>query len=145
MPQKKKKNNNTRNKISLDMVYADKSLNQEYGYVDKVFGNCHFRVKNILGEERLASLCGLIKRKCRVMKDDLVLLEPTCDDSDAKYQIIFKYSPEQKKLLEREGKLKRVDTHESSAFDDDGFVFEDEVQVQQTNTMNVDEFFVDGI
>ena len=99
MPPKKKKNNNTRNKRNFELTYADKNIGQEYGYVDKLFGNCHFKVISIGKEERVASLSGIMKKRCRVREQDLVLMEPMSDGESAKYQIIFRYTQDQKKIL----------------------------------------------
>ena len=62
MPPKKKKINNTRNKRTFDITYADRNIGQEYGYVEKLFGNCHFKVISIENEERVASLSGIMKK-----------------------------------------------------------------------------------
>ena len=98
MPPKKKKFNNTRNKRTFDITYADKNIGQEYGYVEKLFGNCHFKVISIENEERVASLSGIMKKKCRVREQDLVLMEPMGDGESTKYQIIFRYTQDQKKF-----------------------------------------------
>ena len=141
MPPKKKKNNNTRNKMlkGIDIVYADSNLSQEYGYVNKTFGNCHFKVTNIHGEERVASLCGVIKKKCRVCVDDLVLMEPLSECEEGKFQIIFRYTKDQKRILEKEGQLKKVEVE--SDHEDDLF----NQEKKQDETLDVNESFVDCI
>lgn len=148
MPPKKKKNNNTRRpKNTIEIQYADSNIGQEYGYVDKLFGNCHFKVNSIQGEERIASLSGIMKKRCRVVNGDLVLMEPMSESIDTKYQIIFRYTQDQKKILEKEGRLKKVEVKEESndIEDDYGFSFEGEEETKANENKNVDEWFIDDI
>jgi|SaaInlStandDraft_6_1057023.scaffolds.fasta_scaffold00209_2 initiation factor 1A len=149
MPPKKKKNNNTRNKMlkGIDIIYAESSLYQEYGIVNKSFGNCHFKVTNIHGEERIASLCGVIKKKCRVRIDDLVLMEPMSECDDSKFQIIFRYTQNQKKILEKEGRLKKVELEYKNEDndEDDDIYFTKQQEKKQDETLDVNESFIDCI
>ena len=148
MPPKKKKNNNTRRpKNTIEIEYADTSIGQEYGYVDKLFGNCHFKVNSIQGEERVASLSGIMKKRCRVINGDLVLMEPMSESIDTKYQIIFRYTQDQKKILEKEGRLKKVEVKEQVEEDDGlyGFAFEGDEETKENENKNVDEWFIDDI
>lgn len=144
MPPKKKKNNNTRNKRSYDITYADNTIGQEYGYVEKLFGNCHFKVISIENEERVASLSGIMKKRCRVREQDLVLMEPMTEGENAKYQIIFRYTQDQKKILEKEGKLKKVEV-EKPKVEDNMFMFEGDQEKVENETKDVDEWFIDEI
>ena len=144
MPPKKKKNNNTRNKKTFDITYADKNIGQEYGYVQKLFGNCHFKVMSIENQERVASLSGIIKKRCRVREQDLVLMEPMGDGETTKYQIIFRFTQEQKKILEKEGRLKKVET-EKIEVEDNMFMFEGDKETIENETKDVDEWFIDEI
>jgi initiation factor 1A len=148
MPPKKKKNNNTRRpKNTIEIQYADSNIGQEYGYVDKLFGNCHFKVNSIQGEERVASLSGIMKKRCRVINGDLVLMEPMSECIDTKYQIIFRYTQDQKKILEKEGRLKKVEVKEKVEEDDGlyGFAFDGEEETKTNENKNVDELFIDDI
>ena len=144
MPPKKKKNNNTRNKKTFDIVYADKDISQEYGYVEKLYGNCHFKVISIENEERVASLSGIIRKRCKVREQDLVLMEPMGDGENTKYQIIFRYTQDQKKILEKEGRLKKVEI-EKPKVEDNLFMFEGEEEKLDNETKEVDEWFIDEI
>ena len=144
MPPKKKKINHTRNKRTFDITYADRDIGQEYGYVEKLFGNCHFKVISIENEERVASLSGIMKKRCRVREQDLVLMEPMGDGESAKYQIIFRYTQDQKKILEKEGRLKKVETEKPEEVDN-MFMFEGEQDKAQDETKEVDEWFIDEI
>ena len=110
MPKKHKGNNNTRRMApkKLPIEYADKTVFQEYGYISDVLGNCHFKIKNIDGDERIGSLSGTVKRNGKIKIGDLVLIEPLTDNLNSKFQVIFKYTPEQKKILENEGLLIKI-------------------------------------
>ena len=143
MPQKKKINH-TRNKRTFDITYADRDIGQEYGYVEKLFGNCRFKVISIENEERIASLSGIMKKRCRVREQDLVLMEPMGDGESAKYQIIFRYTQDQKKILEKEGMLKKVETEKPDEVEN-MFMFEGEQDKAQDETKEVDEWFIDEI
>jgi initiation factor 1A len=107
MPKHKKGNNNTRRVApkKLPIEYSDTSISQDYGYISDVLGNCHFKINTIKNEIKTASLSGTIKRNGKVKIGDLVLIEPMSDDTNGKYQVIFKYTLEQKKILEKEGRL----------------------------------------
>ena len=144
MPPKNKKNNNTRNKKTFDIVYADKDISQEYGYIEKLYGNCHFKVISIENQERVASLSGIMKKRCKVRDNDLVLMEPMGDGENTKYQIIFRYTQDQKKILEKEGRLKKVET-EKPKVEDNMFMFEGEEEKLDNETKEVDEWFIDEI
>jgi initiation factor 1A len=110
MPKKHKGNNNTRRLApkKMPIEYADKSLFQEYAFIIEVLGNCHFKIKNIDGDDRIGSLCGTVKRNGKIKIGDLVLIEPLTDNINSKFQVIFKYTPEQKKILENEGLLIKI-------------------------------------
>jgi initiation factor 1A len=85
----------------IPIEYA--SDGQDYAVVTAVLGNCHFKVKTIKNEERTASLCGRIKKTCRVIMNDYVLIEPTGDSFDCKFKIIHKYPPDQIRQLSKAG------------------------------------------
>jgi initiation factor 1A len=107
MPKKHKGNNNTRRTApkKMPIEYAEDNVAQEYGYITEVLGNCHFKITTIGNDIKIASLCGTIKRNGKIKTGDLVLIEPMTDNLEAKYQVIFKYTPDQKKILEKEGRL----------------------------------------
>jgi initiation factor 1A len=137
MPAHKKGANNTRDgnrhrqKKSNTIIYGDeKALGQLYGTVDSVLGSCHFEVSTINNGIKRCALTGSVKAGSRVKVGDYVLIEPM-DTNDKNYLIIFKYSPEQKKILEREGKVNApinntiVKNNEDKENEiDDGFTFE---------------------
>jgi initiation factor 1A len=143
MPKHKKGNNNTRRPEpkKLPIEYANEKFGQEYGFVTNVLGNCHFQVTNLKGEIKTASLCGTVKRGGRVKLNEVVLIEPLSDSTQKKYQIIFKYSSDHKKILEKEGILKTlidpVVTNSEESEEEDlaagAFGFANEVNQQQQN------------
>jgi initiation factor 1A len=110
MTKHKKGNNNTRRVApkKMPIEYAENNIAQDYGYITEVLGNCHFKVNTLNNENRVASLCGTIKRNGKIKTGDLVLIEPMTDNLNGKYQVIFKYTPEQKKVLENEGRLVKI-------------------------------------
>lgn len=130
----------------MQMKYADKENEQIYGTVDKAMGNCHFTVNTINNETKTASLCGILKKRGKIRNGDIVLIEPLSEDTDKKYQIIFKYAPHQKKILEKEGHLKVVsDNVEEKVVENEMFAFEDDNTEQKDNVQNINESFIDGI
>jgi len=132
----------------MALRYAVSNNEEHYGTVNKALGNCHFQVDTINGESKNASLCGVIKKRGKIKSGDLVLIEPLSEDTDKKYQIIFKYTPQQKKILEKEGHLKSVileNEEQSNNMDDDMFAFEGEVQDEENTQVELDENFIDGI
>jgi initiation factor 1A len=159
MPKHKKGNNNTRRMAPkrLPIKYADKDLAQEYGVVTDALGNCHFKVNTNNNGSKIASLCGIIKRSGKIRIGDLVLMEPLTDNDSGKgkYQIIFKYTPDQKKILENEGHLTKIkipDLNELNIDDDDEedeptFAFEsDEKEVKLEKTIEIiNDNFIDDI
>ena len=110
MPKKHKGNNNTRRVApkKMPLEYAEGNVAQEYGYITEALGNCHFKINTIGDDIKIASLCGTIKRNGKIKIGDLVLIEPMTDNLEAKYQVIFKYTPDQKKVLEKEGCLVKI-------------------------------------
>jgi initiation factor 1A len=117
MPRHKKGNNNTRRLApkKLPIEYAEDNVAQEYGYISEALGNCHFKINTIKKEIKIASLSGTVKRNGKIKTGDLVLIEPMTENTDGKYQVIFKYTPEQKKVLEKEGKLSVIINPENEA------------------------------
>ena len=66
------------------------------------------------------------------------------DGESTKYQIIFRYTQDQKKILEKEGRLKKVET-EKPEVEDSMFMFEGEQDKIKDETKEVDEWFIDEI
>jgi initiation factor 1A len=130
MPKKHKGNNNTRRTApkKMPIEYAEDNVAQEYGYITEVLGNCHFKITTIGNDTKIASLCGSIKRNGKIKIGDLVLIEPMTDNLEAKYQVIFKYTPDQKKVLDKEGRLIKIINPENK----ENIIQEEEVNVKST-------------
>ncbi len=133
MPKKSKGANNTRRMAPkrLPIEYADSKFDQLYGVVDSVLGECHFNVLTINKDIKRCSLKGTIKRCGRIRVGDTVLIEPF---SDSDYRIIFRYTPDQRKTLEKEGHInasldvERALLPDMEDSDGDGFEFADDNQ-----------------
>jgi initiation factor 1A len=135
----------------LPIKYADGSLEQVYARIDKALGNCSFYVITCKeGEQKVASLSGITKKQGRAKMGDVVLIEPMSEDTNRKYQIIFKYSHDQVRILEKEGFLTAVE--ESKNVENDGDeILDGEICFDgdeiETNTIvnDIDENFIDDI
>lgn len=159
MPKKHKGNNNTRRTAAKKMPieYADTNTFQEYGIITDVLGNCHFKITTIGGDTKIASLSGTIKRNGKIKINDLVLIEPLTENLSSKYQVIFKYTPDQKKVLENEGHLIKMinpDNKENKQPEDPveaaksaSFVFESQAKEKsmEKEMEIINDLFVDGI
>ena len=147
MPLRNKPGKKKHSPKHIPIQYADSSNEQEYARILKALGNCHFKVTNLSQKERIVSTSGNAKKKGRIQIGQLVLIEPLSEDLESKWQIIFKYSPQHEKVLEKEGHLKTLefedDDDESS--EEENFEFEGEETNQNTNILEIDENFVDNI
>ncbi len=130
MPKKSKGANNTRRMAPkrLPIEYADSKYDQLYGTVDSVLGECHFNVLTVNKDIKRCSLKGTMRRCGRMRVGDTVLIEPF---SDTEYRIVFRYTPDQRKILEKEGHIgPSLDVENAllpdfgESDDDDGFTFE---------------------
>jgi initiation factor 1A len=141
----------------LPIEYADKKFDQLYGVVESVLGECHFNVLTINKDIKRCSLKGTIKRCGRIRVGDTVLIEPF---SNTDYKIIFRYTPDQRKTLEKEGcinaalDVERALLPDMEDSDDDGFTFADENQganhhqdeeLKRQADMKLLESMIDGI
>ena len=124
--------------------YADASIGQFYGTVEKALGNCHFTVTTINDESKCSSLSGNMKKGGRIKLTDFVLIEPLTELETGKYQIIYKYTPKEKKILEKEGHLKVVKEKEQEP-EEDTFCFEGEQEAYEDGALELDSKFVDDI
>lgn len=144
MPRKGKYANKS---ITNGILYADTTNHQLYGTIKKPLGNCHFSVINALtDEEFVASLCGNVKKGGRIAIGDFVLFEPLTDNEAGKYKIIYKYTPKEKKILEKEGRLKVIKEKEPEEQTvQEAFVFEGEEEEEENMELELDEKFIDDI
>lgn len=150
MSARKKEGNNIRRFAPKKLPIEYAMEGQQYATVERVVGNCQFIVMTVGNESKCASLCGAVKRNGRVKANDFVLIEALGTNENGKYQIVFRYTPEQKKILEKEGHLvKTIDPTavKSDSIDDDGFEFEGESKAKELASQmeQVNELFVDCI
>ncbi len=151
MPRKSKgqRNNDHKPKGRVQLVFNDENLKpgQLYGTVENSLGSCHFEVKTVCNQTKRASLSGKIKTCSRIRLGDFVLIEQLSENEQSKYQIVFKYTPAQKKILERDGKLGVLidcinttpSTDETTIPEqEDEFVFEDPSASIHQNTRVID-------
>ena len=124
--------------------YTDSSIGQFYGTVNKALGNCHFTVTTINEESKCASLSGNMKKGGRIKTGDFVLIEPITELETGKYQIIYRYTPKEKKILEKEGHLKVVKDKEEKP-EEDAFCFEGDQEKFEENALELDSKFIDDI
>jgi initiation factor 1A len=159
MPKRKQGGiNNTRPKRCpikwMPIEYADSKVGQLYAIVDKPLGSCQFSVITLNNDTKLAAPRGTIAKQGRIRKGDWVIIEPLSTKEAGKYQIIFKYTAEQYKCLEKEGLLKKIDIPVeepqiiASTFNvvkkDDGFCFAGEEE-DIRKMLNIDDDFIDDI
>ena len=155
--------NNTRPKrcpiVRMPIQYADYKKAQLYGRVEKALGNCQFNVMTFNDDMIVAAPRGTIKKQGRIKTNDIVLIESLSTNENGKYQIIFRYTPEQQRVLEKDGHLKKIEdpskkeeTVESLqnkmddfSIEDDGFAFEGEEEARQEQMLVIDEDFIDLI
>ena len=158
MPQHKKGNNNTRRLApkKLPIEYAEDNVAQEYGYISEVLGNCHFKISTIKNEIKTASLSGTVKRNGKIKTGDLVLIEPMTQNTDGKYQVIFKYTPDQKKVLEKEGHLSTIiiptkenveAAHNAASAAEAAFAFESDINetIIEKEIEIINDLFIDDV
>jgi initiation factor 1A len=138
MPRKSKFENKT------GFQYADSSIGQLYSTVEKPLGNCHFTVKTINEESKCSSLSGNMKKGSRVRPGDFVLIEPLTESDVGKYQIIYRYTSKEKKILEKEGYLKTV-KDQKDAPEKESFYFEGEQEKFEEDALELDSKFIDNI
>ena len=144
----------------MPIEYPDPKMGQLYAVVDKPLGSCQFSVIALNNDIKLAAPRGTIAKQGRIRKGDWVIIEPLSANEDGKYQIVFKYTNEQYKCLEKEGQLKKIDIPvaeetipaanvDISSFNvkrkDDGFCFAGEEEEEIRKMLNIDEDFIDGI
>tara|TARA_A100001015_G_C15033792_1_gene734751 strand:- start:2625 stop:3056 length:432 start_codon:yes stop_codon:yes gene_type:complete len=143
MPPKKKGPSKRKNIKKTELIY--KKLDQEYGQVKRGFGNCNFEVETIKGESKHCSLKGLLKKRVKIREGDLVLIEPLTESENGNYIIIFRYTQEQKKILEKEKQLIIIKEEERN--ETEGFAFEDATSYDDVmNTIDqLDEDFIDNL
>ncbi len=100
-----------------------------FATIEKELGNCKFKVKTLEGLIYEATLSGNVKKSGRVYVGDTVLLQPLSEGGECvSYQIICRYTSDQRKMLEKQGKIVKFVEEEKENEDvgEEAFEFEDE-------------------
>ena len=144
MPLNNKRPNKPRKKI--DLQYKDSSISQQYGYIKAAVGGCTFTVELLNKEEKLCSVKGVLKKRAKLRVGDLVLVEPLTDSENGRYMIMFRYTLDQKNILNKEGHLNVVDNEEEEEADEEAYTFDEGATYKEIEArVNIDEDFIDLI
>ena len=116
MPKNKRKNKVSRPIRSNNIIYADKSLKQQYAKITKSHGGRppKFVCSLLNGQERIASLPSGKAREAKqkgiikVNPDHWVLVQPLSTDPDGMQEIVTVYTQSQHKQLEKENLLTTI-------------------------------------
>jgi len=85
---------------------------KEYlGLVEKRLGGSRMNVRSAKGEDILARVPGRVKKYLWIREGDIVLLTPWELD-EGKADLIYKYKPNEVKVLEKKGMLSNFETSE---------------------------------
>ena len=141
-----KKHVQKRGTNTKELITRDDSLGEKYAEVVRPTGDCRFDCRFLDGSTTNAVLAGrLIKgpNKQRITAGDFVLLQAIdCHTEKDKYYIIFKYSPEEKKKLAKNGELAQIKTTEDVGTT---VVMEGEVASKTAAEAEIDDDFIDNI
>ena len=135
MPNKKGGKKHKRNKKQDDTYEKNlrlKEEGQEYAQITKCLGNCRFTVMCFDGKERMATMCGGMRKRRFVNMNDIVLVSLR-DWQDAKCDIIDSYDDNLTRKLKDKGlipdsiKLDSDGNMDEEEDNDLGFVFSTEM------------------
>ena len=109
--------------------FKDENESQEYAQITKALGNCRFEVLCFDGKNRLATMCGKMRKRVFVNQNDLILVSLR-EWQDSKCDIIDKYTENDVQKLKQGGHIPDfVKLEEKNSLDDDikddnlGFIF----------------------
>lgn len=85
--------------------------NQFIGIVEKRLGGSRMNIRSAEGKEILARVPGRAKKFLWIREGDIVLLEPW-EFSQDKADLIYKYKPNEVKILEKKGYLSNLENIE---------------------------------
>lgn len=106
---KKKKLSDLQGQESTKVRYP--KGDQFIGIVEKRLGGSRMNIRSTDGKELMARVPGRMKKYLWIREGDIVLLEPWELDKD-RADLIYKYKPNERKILERKGKLVNFETIE---------------------------------
>ena len=135
MPNKKGGKKHKRNKKQDDTFEKTlrlKEEGQEYAQVIKCLGNCRFNVLCFDGKERMATMCGTMRKRRFINQDNIVLVSLR-DWQDSKCDIIDNYDENLVRKMKDKGLVPdsiKLDVDKQYSDDDDdnlGFVFSTDI------------------
>jgi len=127
-----KKHKRNKNDDIREKTLRLKEEGQEYAQITKCLGNCRFTVMCFDGKERMATMCGGMRKRRFVNMNDIVLVSLR-DWQDAKCDIIDSYDDNLTRKLKDKGlipdsiKLDSDGNIEEEEENDLGFVFSTEM------------------
>ena len=124
-----KKHKRKKNQVVHEKTLRLKEEGQEYAQISKCLGNCRFTVLCFDGKERMATMCGGMRKRRFVNVNDIVLVSLR-EWQDEKCDIIDNYDDNLTRKMKDNGiipdsiKLDSDKPHDSDSEDDNiGFVF----------------------
>ena len=102
----KQQNRRYRSKLESkrELVQKDDSQGQEYAQIQSKLGDCRFRLTCYDGIERIARLCGSIRKQSRLDVGNVVLISIR-DFDETKADIIHKYTDDEARKLQDLGAI----------------------------------------
>ena len=125
---KHKRNKKRDDTFEKTLRLKDENEGQEYAQITKCLGNCRFTVMCFDGKERMATMCGGMRKRRFVNQNDIVLVSLR-DWQDEKCDIIDNYDDNLTRKLKDKGLIPdsiKLDVDKQYDDDDDdnlGFVF----------------------
>ena len=100
------------------LILKNTDEGQEYAKITKVNGSARYQVFCFDGKERLGILAGNIKRRTRLVLNDIVLVS-LWDFQDTKCSIVHKYDEDEAHKLKDQGEFPdTIKLEEDNVFDD---------------------------
>lgn len=128
-----KKHKRNKNEELREKTLRLKEEGQEYAQITKCLGNCRFTVMCFDGKERMATMCGGMRKRRFVNMNDIVLVSLR-DWQDAKCDIIDSYDDNLTRKLKDKGLIPdsiKLDTDNKQDIDEEendlGFVFSTDI------------------
>jgi len=128
----KKHKRNKKQNDTFEKTLRLKEEGQEYAQITKCLGNCRFTVMCFDGKERMATMCGGMRKRRFVNQNDIVLVSLR-DWQDSKCDIIDNYDDNLTRKLKDKGLVPdsiKIDADNNYSSDDDdnlGFVFSTDI------------------
>ena len=114
-----------------------KEIGQEYAQIKKCKGNCRFDVFCFDGKERMATLCGTMRKKEKFVNLHNIVLVSLRDFEDAKCDIIDLYDDNQVYQLKDYGELPKninlSDENDFNNYDEDEDYFTMDIPEEDEN------------